>query len=46
MKKQRSNKLSVELGIYPTRFLSIAFFQKQLLKNIFYPIYIFKIAYL
>ena len=31
------DKLSVQLGIYPTRYLWIAFFQKQLLKNIFYP---------
>ena len=40
------DKLSVQLGIYPTRFSSIAFFQKQLLNNIFYPTYIFEIAYL
>ena len=31
------DKISVQLGIYSTRFLSIAFFQKQLLKNIFSP---------
>ena len=31
------DKLSVQLGIYPTRFSSIAFFPKQLLNNIFFP---------
>ena len=31
------DNLSVQLGIYPIRFSSIAFFQKQLLKNIFLP---------
>ena len=40
------DKLSVQLGIYPTRFLRIAFFQKQLLKNIFLPHLDFEIAYL
>ena len=38
------DKLSVHLGIYRTRFSSIAFFQKQLLNNIFLPTYIFEIA--
>ena len=39
------DKLSIQLGIYPTRFLAILlFFQKQLLKNIFfYPTYILKL---
>ena len=31
------DKLSVQLGIYPTRFLRIAFFHNQLLKNIVLP---------
>ena len=38
------DKLSVQLGIYPTRFLwIIAFFQKQLLKNIFTPLRFLKL---
>ena len=39
------DNLSVQLGIHPIRISSVAFFQKQLLKNIFYPTYIFEIAY-
>ena len=36
------DKLSVQLGIYPTRFLAILlFFKKQLLKNIFFAPHIF-----
>ena len=38
------DKLSVQLGIYPTRFYQLLFLKKQLLKNIFYPTCIFKIA--
>ena len=40
------DKLLVQLGIYPTRFLSIAFLKKQLLKIFFHSTYIFKITYL
>ena len=35
------DKLSVQLGIYPTRFLLIAFFQKQLLNKYFFNPIIF-----
>ena len=31
------DNLSVQLGIHPIRISSVAFFQKQLLKNIFTP---------
>ena len=42
-----TDKRSVQLGIYPTRFLSIAFFKKNnCFKNIFLPHIYFKIAYL